>query len=114
FSLRAIRTNDVGVVYTNKFVDLKRKITIEQWGQITQAMAQITFNLDEETLSRNEKAFFRNLRRKGIYAEDDQLRVYPSGRLASHVLGYVQEVERLVTNSATRASTTDLVGCSAS
>jgi len=110
FVLRAIRTNNVGVVYTNKFVDLKRKITIEQWGQITQAMAQITFNLDEETLSRNEKAFFRNLRRKGIYAEDDHLRVYPSGRLASHLLGYVQEVERLVTNSTTRASTTEMVG----
>lgn len=109
-ALRALRTNDTGIVYTNKFVDLKRKITHEQWGQVTQAMTQITFNLDEELLSRNEKAFFRNLRRRGIYAEDDQLRVYPSGRLASHVLGYVQEVERIVTNSASRAATTEMVG----
>jgi cell division protein FtsI/penicillin-binding protein 2 len=109
-ALRAIRTNDAGVVYTNRFVDLKRKITHEQWGQITQAMAQIRFDLDETMLSRSEKAFFRNLRRKGLYAEEDQLRVYPSGRLASHVLGYVQEVERLVTNSAARASTTEMVG----
>jgi cell division protein FtsI/penicillin-binding protein 2 len=110
YSLRAIRTNSVGVVYTNKFVDLKRKITHDQWTQITQAMAQISFGLDESTLSRNERAFFRNLRRKAIYSEDDQLRVYPSGRLASHVLGYVQEVERVITNSTSRSSTTEMVG----
>ncbi len=109
-ALRSLRTNDAGVIYTNKFVDLKRKVTHEQWGQVTQAMAQLSFNIDESTLGRNERAFFRNLRRKGIYAEDDFQRVYPSGRLASHVLGYVQEVERLFTNSTTRASTTEMNG----
>src|SRR5205823_2386100 len=42
FALRlTLRTNDAGVVSTNRFVDLKRKATQEQWGQVTQAMAQI-------------------------------------------------------------------------
>ena len=105
-----IRTNESGVSYTNKFVDLKRKVTHEQWSQITQALAQVDFNIDETTLKRTERAFLRNLRRKGIYAEDDFQRIYPSGRLASHVLGYVQEVERLFTNSTMRASTTEMAG----
>ena len=105
-----IRTNDLGVSYTNRFVDLKRKVTHDQWAQVTQALAQVDFNIDESTLKRNEQAFFRNLRRKGIYAEDDFQRIYPSGRLASHVLGYVQEVERLFTNSTMRASTTEMLG----
>jgi cell division protein FtsI/penicillin-binding protein 2 len=105
-----IRTNDLGVSYTNKFVDLKRKVTHDQWAQITQALAQVDFNIDESTLKRNERAFFHSLRRKGIYAEDDFQRIYPSGRLASHVLGYVQEVERLFTNSTMRASTAEMSG----
>jgi cell division protein FtsI/penicillin-binding protein 2 len=109
-ALRLVRTNDSGVVYTNKFADLKRKVTHDQWFQITQAVAQIDFNIDEAGLKRNERAFFRNLRRKGIYAEDDFQRIYPSGRLASHVLGYVQEVERLFTNSTMRASTAEMIG----
>ncbi len=105
-----LRTNDSGQVSTNKFVDLKRKVTQEQWGQVTQALGQIHFDLEEGSLSRNERAFLRNLRRKAIYAEEDHQRVYPSGRLASHVLGYVQEVERLFTNSTTRVSTSEMIG----
>ena len=109
-ALRLFRTNDAGVVSTNKFADLKRKVTHDQWLQITQALAQVDFNIDEAGLKRNERAFFRNLRRMGIYAEDDFQRIYPSGRLASHVLGYVQEVERLFTNSTMRASTAEMIG----
>jgi cell division protein FtsI/penicillin-binding protein 2 len=110
FALRLLRTNDSGTVYTNKFVDLKRKVTHEQWGQITQVLAQATFGMDEGRLNKNERVFFHNLRRKGLYAEDDFQRVYSSGRLASHVLGYVQETERLFTNSATRVSVSETFG----
>ena len=109
-ALRPLRTNESGVIYTNKFVDLKRKVTHEQWLQVTQAIAGITFDLDETLLSKKEKMFFRNLRRKGIYADDDFQRIYPSGRLASHVLGYVQEAERVLTNSTKRVATVEMNG----
>jgi len=35
--------------------------------------------------------FFRTLRRNAIFTEsvDDQLRVYPNGSLAAHILGFV-------------------------
>ena len=109
-ALRPLRTNELGVVYTNKFVDLKCKVTHDQWAQVTQAMAEITFEMADAPLSKKEQAFFRNLRRKGIYANDDFQRIYPSGRLASHVLGYVQEAERVLTNSTTRVATTEMNG----
>ena len=109
-ALRPLRTNETGVVFTNKFVDLKRKVTHEQWLQVTQAIAGITFDLDEAKLDKKEKMFFRNLRRKGIYADDDFQRIYPSGRLASHVLGYVQEAERVLTNSTKRVATVEMNG----
>jgi cell division protein FtsI/penicillin-binding protein 2 len=104
-----IRTNESGAV-TNKYVDLKRKVSQEHWTQITQAMAQLTLTLDETRLTRRERETLRALRRKAVYAEDDYQRAYPGGRLASHVLGYVQEVERVFTNSTTRAATREMRG----
>ncbi len=110
----SIRTNAAGRVVTNRFVNLKRKLTLDDWSAVTNALGQLTFEFDRAGLTRTEirrrEIFFGALRRKGIFAEDDYMRVYPSGHLASHVLGYVQEVERVVTNSASRAATTDTVG----
>ncbi|HXJ60229.1 MAG TPA: penicillin-binding protein 2 [Verrucomicrobiae bacterium] len=109
-SLRLLRTNETGVVRTNRFVDLKCQVNSERWGQITQAMAQLKLDIDEAALNRKERAALQQLRRHGIYAQDDYQRIYPSGRLASHVLGYVLETERLLTNSMGRAASVEMTG----
>jgi len=109
-SLRLLRTNETGVVRTNRFVDLKCQVNSERWGQITQAMAQLKLDIDEAALNRKERAALQQLRRRGIYAQDDYQRIYPSGRLASHVLGYVLETERLLTNSMGRAASVEMTG----
>jgi len=109
-ALRLTRTNSAGELVTNRYVDLKRKLTQDQWSGVTQAMAGLTFELEQTRLTRPQQNFFHSLRRKGIYGEDDYQRVYPSGRLASHVLGFVQEIERVFTNSSTRASARQLTG----
>jgi cell division protein FtsI/penicillin-binding protein 2 len=105
-----IRTNPSGVALTNKYVDLKRKLSQEQWLQVTQAMAQLALPCDETKLTRREREALRALRCKAVYAEDDYQRTYPGRRLASHVLGYVQEIERLFTNSTTRAAAREMRG----
>ena len=110
FALRLIKTNDDGTIRTNRFVDLKRKLTIEQWGAVTQAMNELSFEAEQGKLTRAQKNFFSALRRKGITGADDYQRVYPGTNLASHVLGFVQEVERFHTNSITRSSTHEIVG----
>jgi cell division protein FtsI (penicillin-binding protein 3) len=94
------RTNSDGTVGQRRFVDLRRKVNVEQWQQVTQAMAQIAFDVDDRKLPRAERRFYRTLRQNSVFAEDDQLRVYPSGRLAAHVLGFVQEVDREFNDSA--------------
>jgi cell division protein FtsI/penicillin-binding protein 2 len=108
------RTNASGKWVTNQFVNLRRKLTLDQWSAVTQAMVQLSFEFDRSGLSKSEvrrrELAFQALRRKGIYGEDDYMRVYPSGHLASHVLGYVQEIERVLTNNFARAATTETVG----
>jgi cell division protein FtsI/penicillin-binding protein 2 len=109
-AFRLTRTNELGLVLTNRFVDLKRKLSIEQWGQVTQALDQVVSGLIQPGMKRKERNDLRAVARRGVFAEDDYRRVYPAGRLAAHVLGYVQEVERLFTNSSGRVSSRDLAG----
>ncbi len=110
-ALRLVRTNENGTLHTNKFVDLKRKLTVEQWAQVTQAMTQVFAELAAVPgLKRGQRYALQAASRRGVYAEEEYRRVYPSGHLASHVLGYVQEVERSFTNSTTRVATTEMVG----
>ena len=109
-ALRLYKSNEDGTIRTNRFVDLKRKLTVEQWGSVTQAMSQLTFAAEQGKLTRLQKASFAALRRKGIYGADDYQRVYPSTNLASHILGFVQEVERIHTISSSRSVTYELNG----
>ena len=87
-----------GTVATNHYVVLKRKVQVETWQKIQMAMTNLSFGLDEKKLPRQERAFYRDLRRGAIYVErlDDQLRVYPNQALAAHVVGYVGMDEREV------------------
>jgi len=81
-----------GALRTNQYVRLQRKVSFEKWEQIRAVMQKADLGVDEATLTNKlERAAIRNLRNAGIFADrmDDQLRVYPNGSLASHVLGYV-------------------------
>jgi cell division protein FtsI/penicillin-binding protein 2 len=68
---------------------LKRKVPMETWDRIQAAMEGLNFGLEEKKLPRKEQAFYRNLRQKAVFAEEDQIRFYPNQSLAAHVVGYV-------------------------
>jgi len=88
-SLR-VRERDQGTV-TNRYVRLKRRVLLETWQKIQLAMSTLSFGLDEKKLPAAQQTFYRDLRQHAIFVEpiEDQLRVYPSGTLAAHVLGFV-------------------------
>jgi cell division protein FtsI/penicillin-binding protein 2 len=97
-----LHATDKGVVVTNRYVVLKRKVPAETWQQIQTAMAQLSFKPEGAAFTRKEQAFYQDLRAASIFADpvDGQLRVYPSGRLASQVLGFTGGAER--TNGGVR------------
>ncbi len=86
-----VRINESGQVITNRYVVLKRKVPIETYEQIRNVMKSLSFGIDEKKLTLSQKLFYKNIRESAIFADkvDDQLRVYPNGRLAAHILGYV-------------------------
>jgi cell division protein FtsI/penicillin-binding protein 2 len=73
----------------SKFVVLKHKVPLETWDKIQKSIAALNAGGNESKLSKEGKAFLRNLRSKAIFATDDQMRLYPDQRVAAHVLGYV-------------------------
>jgi cell division protein FtsI/penicillin-binding protein 2 len=82
-----------GKTNVSKYVVLKRKVSLETWEKIQQCMAALRPDVDESKLSKQDRAFYRNLRYKAVFPDDDQVRVYPGQRLAAHVLGYVSTDE---------------------
>ena len=88
-----LRTNENGLLVTNQYVDLKRKLTLDQWQQVTQRMATLQLQGDEPKLTRNQKAVYRALRQQSIFSVDDEQRFYPNKSLAAHVVGFAQDME---------------------
>lgn len=89
-----VRQNDEGETVTNQFVTLKKKVPVETWAKIQSSLTNLSFGLEEKTLTRKQREFFADLRRSAIFAQNDQLRTYPSVRLASHVLGYTMSEDK--------------------
>jgi cell division protein FtsI/penicillin-binding protein 2 len=89
--LLKVRPNEKGEAITNRYVVLKRKVAVETWEKVQTAMRNLSFGIDENTLPKSERPFYRDLRQKAVFVDplDDQLRIYPNQSLAAHVLGFV-------------------------
>ena len=82
--------NEKGETVTNNlhYVRLKKNVTEETWQKIQLTMSRISFGVDEKKLAKTNRQFFNNLRQSAIFADPDQMRVYPNGSLAAHVIGF--------------------------
>lgn len=100
------RLTPSGVVRTNQFVDLRFEANADQWLQITQALAGVRFEGDENVLPKKEKRFWNQLRTKAVFGIDSQRRVYPNKELAAHVVGVVGITNYMIHDTAVR----ELVG----
>jgi cell division protein FtsI/penicillin-binding protein 2 len=90
----AFLTNGQGQVVSRRYVVLKNKVPVEDWESIRETMLRLDPGLPTRTGP--ERAFLRNLRNNAIYVApiNDQLRFYPNGTLAAHILGFVGTEER--------------------
>ncbi len=82
--------NPKGETVTNRYVVLQHKVADETWQKIQMTLTNLSFGVDEKKLSKADRAFFRDLRASAIFTDpaDDELRVYPGGSLAAHVIGF--------------------------
>jgi cell division protein FtsI/penicillin-binding protein 2 len=89
--LPRLAKNQKGETVTNRYVVLQRKVADETWQKIQLTMSRMSLGVDESKLPKNQRVFFRDLRQSAIFTDpvDDQLRIYPNGSLAAHVLGFV-------------------------
>jgi cell division protein FtsI/penicillin-binding protein 2 len=78
-----------GKTNLSHYVVLKNKVPLETWEKIRQTMATLPLGIDESKLKSRDKFYLAALRNKSVFAEDDQIRLYPNQRLAAHVIGFV-------------------------
>jgi cell division protein FtsI (penicillin-binding protein 3) len=97
-----LQTNQVPIapgstVFTNevkevpvKYVVLKRQVPVDTWERVRQTMTNLNFGYDEKSLPKGQREFLQRARRTAIFPDpqDDQIRQYPQGRFAAHVLGF--------------------------
>jgi cell division protein FtsI/penicillin-binding protein 2 len=102
-----IRQNEKGESFTNQYVRIKGKVPVETWLKIQATMTNLNFGLDEKKLLRKEKDFYQALREKAVFAEKDQMRIYPNQDLAAHVVGYATAEESSLPDST---PVTEIVG----
>jgi len=77
-----------GLLVTNNlhYVRLQKNIPDETWQKIQDTMNALNFG-PAQNIKTNFQ-FFHNLRTAAIFAEPDQMRVYPNGALVAQVLGF--------------------------
>lgn len=82
--------DDKGQIVTNNlhYARLERNVSEQSWQKIQEAMALLNFGVNEAALPKSQREFFRTLRRDAIFAEPDEMRVYPNGALAAQILGF--------------------------
>lgn len=85
-----VTKNSAGETVTNEshYVRLARNVTEPIWDRIYGAMTNFTGDMGGRKLTRQEAEFLRNLRWHAVFAEADQLRIYPQGSLAGQVVGF--------------------------
>jgi cell division protein FtsI/penicillin-binding protein 2 len=87
-------TNQSGQLVPDRYVILKRKVKVEDWEKVRDRINDLSFGTDEKTVPKRLRPYYRALRQRSVFAEDAQLREYPNGRQAAHVIGYVGVEER--------------------
>jgi len=85
-----ISKNEKGETVTNNlhYVRLQKDVTEETWQKIQLAMSQLSMGADEKKMTKTDREFLHNLRQGAVFAEPDQMRVYPNSSLAAQVLGF--------------------------
>ena len=91
-----VRRNEKGEYVPIHYVRLKQKVSTDTWEKIRDVMNRLNFGVDEKLLSKKEQNFYKVLRKYAISPEpvDGQLRIYPNGSLAAHVIGFVSLTEQ--------------------
>lgn len=86
------RVNDEGKLVAKMYVAITNRVPAETWERVRQTMAKLSIpDMEGRKLTDKERSFLQGLRQQAIALDgpDDQVRRYPHGALAAHVLGFV-------------------------
>src|SRR5215469_11807436 len=85
-----VSRDNKGQVVTNnlRYVRLQHDVSEQTWQKIQETMNLLNFGVNEASLPKAQREFYRTLRADAIFAEPDEMRLYPNGALAAQILGF--------------------------
>jgi cell division protein FtsI/penicillin-binding protein 2 len=85
-----VSRDDKGQIVTNNlhYVRLQHNVSEQTWQKIQETMNLLNLSVNEAVLPKAQREFYRTLRADAIFAEPDEMRIYPNGALAAQVLGF--------------------------
>jgi cell division protein FtsI (penicillin-binding protein 3) len=85
------RTRVIGTnVVPAQYVVLRNKVPLDDWDKIRAGLTNYyATSVANRALNKKEKRELYLAWHRAVYTEEDQIRTYPNGQLASHVLGFV-------------------------
>jgi cell division protein FtsI/penicillin-binding protein 2 len=89
-----IITNARGDKIARQYVLLRKKVSLDTWERVQNAMLHLDFAVGDKKLTPREKQHFRDIKEKSVFPENCEQRVYPNQNLAAHVLGFASDLER--------------------
>jgi cell division protein FtsI/penicillin-binding protein 2 len=89
---------------TNQYAVLKRQVSEQLWQQIQATLRRVPAGVDTRNWKKSERLALTNLCLSAIGADGEQMRTYPNGPLAAHVIGFT------ASNDSTN-HTSNLTGC---
>ncbi len=102
-----------GRMTDRKQVTLKKQVFPEDYEEVKRVMAKFTVDDPEVTISRKKQKFVHDLRQLAVFAdrrEEAQMRLYPSGKLAAHVLGFVGRDDHIGKEGIEKVLQSELTG----
>lgn len=85
---RWIRRGETEIL--DRYEILQRDVPLERWRRLTNELAHLRFPFNEKRLPTKTRLQLEALRQRAVFSEPGYRRLYPSGRLAPHLLGLVR------------------------
>lgn len=86
---RMLGVNSQGAPVFDTRVLIRRRVGSEEWSRLKHILDGHFFGFDPQKMARKQRAHLQKLRTQAVFAEETQVRTYPNGALAAHVIGFV-------------------------
>lgn len=87
--VRMLGVNSQGAPIFDTRVLIRKRVSSEEWSRLKRLLEGHFFGFDPQRMTGAHRSRLWRPRTQTVFAEETQIRIYPNGSLAAHVIGFV-------------------------